>query len=145
MAQEHGQRSTVRSFGALLAGFFAVVILSLGTDFALVAVHVFPPLGGSMADRLFAVATAYRVIYGVLGGYITARLAPNRPMLYSLLGGAVGLVINIVVTIATWHQTPALGPHWYPLALIVITLPCSWLGGIFGSRHGSVSTPRQGR
>ena len=144
MAEERVPRSTMRSFVALLAGFFAVVILSLGTDSALAAVHIFPPLGHSMADRLFAVGIAYRVVYGVLGGYITARLAPNRPMLHSLLGGAVGLIINIAVTIATWDRTPALGPHWYPLALIVITMPCAWLGGRFGSRHGSVTPPRKG-
>ena len=33
-----------------------------------------------MSNALFVLATVYRTIYTVAGGYITARLAPNRPM-----------------------------------------------------------------
>jgi hypothetical protein len=38
-----------------------------------------------------------------------------------------------VGTVVTWNRGPAFGPHWYPLALIVIAMPCAWVGGkLFG-------------
>ena len=113
----------------MFSGFLVVVILSLGTDIALHKSGVFPPLGQPMSDTLFLLATVYRTIYAVAGCYITARLAPNRPMGHALTGGAVGLVLSIVGAVTAWNKGPAFGPHWYPLALVVTAMPCAWLGG----------------
>jgi hypothetical protein len=82
-----------------------------------------------MSDALLLLATVYRTLYGVAGSYITARLAPNRPMQHVLLGCGVGLVLSIVVGAATWNRVPFLGPHWYSLALIATALPSAWVGG----------------
>jgi hypothetical protein len=117
-----------RSIGALFLGFLTVVILSLGTDAALRAAGIFPPLGRPMAGVLFLLATAYRTVHSVVGSYVTARLAPNRPMEHALTGGGVGLVVSIVGAVATWTR-PGLGPHWYPLALVAFAMPCAWVGG----------------
>jgi hypothetical protein len=116
-----------RSVGALVAGFLAVVILSLGTDTVLHALKIFPPLGQTMSDPLFLLATIYRVVYAIIGSYLTARLAPDRPMGHAMAGGCVGLV-SIVGATVTWKRTE-LGPHWYPRALVVTALPCAWVGG----------------
>jgi hypothetical protein len=104
-----------------------VLVLSLGTDLALHAAGIFPPLGQIMSNPLFLLATVYRTVYAVLGSYITARLAPDRPMGHALLGGGIGLVLAVVGAVVTWNKD--LGPHWYPLALIVTALPCAWVGG----------------
>lgn len=113
----------------MLAGFFACFILSIATDFALHAAGIFPPWGQPMSNALFVLATAYRVIYTVAGGFITTRLAPNRPMGHAWTLGIIGLVAAIVGTVATWNKGPEFGPKWYPLALVVTALPCVWLGG----------------
>lgn len=126
-----------RSVVALLAGFVVVVVLSLGTDLILHAARIFPPLGQGMSNGLFVLATVYRTVYGILGSYITARMAPYRPMLHALAGGVVGLVISTAGAVATWDRGPALGPHWYPLALIVTALPCAWVGGRLRMLQGS--------
>ncbi len=118
-----------RSAGALLAGFVAVIVLSLGTDEVLHTTNVFPPWGQPMGDALFLLATVYRTVYGVVGSYITARLAPDRPMQHALAGGVVGLGLATVGAVATWNHVPSLGPHWYPLALIATAMPCAWVGG----------------
>jgi hypothetical protein len=123
------QRSVLRSIGALLAGFVVVVILSLGTDLVLHASGIFPPWGQPMSDALFLLATIYRTIYGVAGGYITARLAPNRRMMHALIGGCIGLVLSTVGAVATWNKGPEFGSHWYPVALVVLAMPTAWLGG----------------
>jgi uncharacterized protein YdhG (YjbR/CyaY superfamily) len=75
------------------------------------------------------IATAYRTIYGVLGAYVTARLAPSRPMKHALSLGAIGLAVSVLGTVVTWNNGPAFGPHWYPIALDVLAMPQSWLGG----------------
>jgi len=117
-----------RSIGALAAGFVAVVILTLGTDIVLHALKIFPALGQTMSDQLFLLATIYRIVYAVLGSYLTARLAPDRPLGHAIAGGFVGLALSSVGAAVTWKHTE-MGPHWYPLALVVTALPCAWLGG----------------
>jgi hypothetical protein len=69
------------------------------------------------------------MIYSVAGGYITARFAPNRPMLHALVLGVLGLAVSIVGTVVTWNKGPAFGPHWYPVALVVLAVPQCWAGG----------------
>jgi len=120
-----------RSIGALLAGMFAGVILSLGTDVVLHAMGVFPPWGQSMVgyEGSLLLATVYRTVYGVAGSYLAARLAPDRPMLHAMILGIAALVVTTVGAIVTWNKGPAFGPHWYPLALIVLALPTAWVGG----------------
>jgi hypothetical protein len=127
---EHPRRLG-RSILALVAGFVFVVALSLGVDTVLHVAGVFPPLGQAMSDSLFLLATAYRVLFGVMGSYITARVAPYRPMLHAMVGGSIGIVLAGFGAAATWNRGPEFGPHWYPLALIALALPQSWLGGKF--------------
>lgn len=118
----------------MLAGFFATFILSVGTDLLLHAAGVFPPWGQPMSNALFVLATAYRTIYTVAGGYITARLASNKPMGHVWTLGVIGLLAAIAGTLATWNKGPEFGPKWYPLALVVLAIPCVWLGGKLAQR-----------
>lgn len=131
MSETHPPRPIGRSIIAVLAGMIAGVILTIGTDIVLHAIGVFPPWGQSMAgfEGALLLATIYRTIYGVAGSYIAARLAPDRPMLHALALGALGLAVSIAGTLVTWNRGPAFGPHWYPLALIVLALPQAWAGG----------------
>jgi hypothetical protein len=131
MSETHPPRRVGRSIGAVLAGMLVGIILTLGTDIVLHAIGVFPPWGQSMVgfDGPLLLATAYRTIYGVAASYIIARLAPDRPMQHALVGGFVGLVVSIVGAAVTWNKGPAFGPHWYPLALVVLAMPQAWAGG----------------
>ena len=122
-------RQTGRSAIALLAGFLAVVILSVGTDAAMHAIGVLPPMGQPATDMPMLIALIYRTIYGIVGGYIVARLAPHSPMKHALISGAVGFVLSTAGAVATWSLGTAFGPHWYPLALIATTMPAAWVGG----------------
>jgi hypothetical protein len=124
-------RRLLRSIGAVLAGLFVVIILSIGTDVVMHASKIYPPWDERMTDGLFLLATAYRCVYAVAGSYITARLAPDRPMKHAILLGFVGLALSIFGLVVTWKASPELGPKWYPLALVATALPCAWLGGKF--------------
>ena len=125
------QRRIGRSIGAVLAGILTGAVLSIATDAALHAIGVFPPLGQSMVgyEGALLLATVYRTVYGVAGSYITARLAPDRPMMHAIILGVLGLIVSIVGAAVTWNKGPAFGPHWYPVALVVLALPTAWAGG----------------
>lgn len=118
-----------RTVWAVLAGFIVIVILSMGIDAIMHVTGVFPPYGQAMTNGLYAWATIYRVISSIIGCYVTARLAPNRPMAHALYLGVLGVLISAVATVATWNRGPAFGPHWYPIALVLVAIPCAWIGG----------------
>jgi hypothetical protein len=115
-----------RSIWSLFAGFAFVVFATLAADKFLEMLHVFPPLGQYASDQPLLFATTYRFVFGVMGSYLTARLAPHSPMLHAMIGGAIGMALATVGAVATWNQN--FGPHWYPIALIALALPQSWLG-----------------
>ena len=57
-----------------------------------------------MSSALFLVALAYRIVYGVLGCYIAARLAPDRPMQHAVALGVVGVVLSTAGAVAMWES-----------------------------------------
>lgn len=133
MSETKPQRNIRRSVGAVVAGLLFVIIISTATDALLHATGIFPPWGKPMSDSLFLWAFGYRIVFGIVGGYITARLAPDKPVKHALLLGVVGFVLSLAGAAATWNRGPELGPKWYPLALIIIAIPTAWLGGKLAS------------
>jgi hypothetical protein len=125
-----------RSVAAIFAGFFAVAVLSLATDQALHVLAIYPPWGEPMWDpRLNALALSYRIVYTVLGGYITAILAPYAPMRHVAIVGILGFLTGTAGAIVA-IRLANLGPNWYPIALALTGFPCVWLGGlIHRARH----------
>jgi hypothetical protein len=116
----------LRYVRALLGGFVAVVGLSMGTDALLQAAGIFPAVtSGTFAPWMLGLALVYRSVYAVVGGYVTAMLAPKPSMravlvlaLLGVLGGGAGVVAGL-------H-----GPNlWYPVGIAVGAFPLTWLGG----------------
>ena len=122
-------RRVLRRIGAVLAGLLVVVILDVGIDVVLHATGVYPPWFQPMSTPLWLLATAYRMVDGITGGYVVARLAPDRPVAHALVLGIIGIALSTAGAVGTWSKGPEFGPKWYPLALIVLALPCSWAGG----------------
>ena len=137
-----------RSMAAILIGMAAGIAVTIGTDFALHAMKVFPPWDQRVPDGLLLLATGYRTIYSITASYLIGWLAPNRPVRHAMVGGVVGFLVSIAGTVATWNAGPAYEAHWYPIALIVLALPSAWLGGfmrerqIAGAGGGEVGTRR---
>jgi hypothetical protein len=123
------ERHPLRSIWAVFAGLLFIFIVTTIVDVVLHATGVFPPWGKAMSDGMFGVATAYRIVISIAGCYIAARLAPYRPMGHALALGAIGVVLSAIGAAVTWNKGPAFGPHWYPLLLIVVAIPCAWIGG----------------
>ena len=118
----------LKGIGAILAGIIFIVVSHTGTDFVLEKLGIFPPPDqGFHVTWMVVTATLYRSIFTVVGGYITAALAPDPPMRYVLILGLIGLAVSTLAAIATIPMK--LGPSWYPIALAALALPCVWLGG----------------
>jgi hypothetical protein len=122
--------STIRSVGAIVAGLVFIVASHTGTDAILHATHIFPPVGKAMSDALFVLAFSYRAVFSIIGCFITALLAPRRPMKHALILGSIGVILSTVGAIATWNAGPELGPRWYPISLALSALPAAWIGGL---------------
>ena len=135
MTEAKHPRRVLRSIGAVVAGLLFVIVVTTATDAILHATGIYPPWGLPMADSLFLVALAYRIIYGIAGGYITARLAPDRRMMHALILGLIGFVLSLLGTLATWNRGPEFGPKWYPISLIVIAIPTAWIGAKLVRRY----------
>jgi hypothetical protein len=116
-----------KSLWAVLAGVLAIIIVTTLVDLALHAAGVFPPTDQPLSDGLAALATLYRIVISIGGAWLTARLAPSKPMKHVMILGIVGLVLGLVGVVATWNL--GLGPRWYPIALAVLAIPQCWAGG----------------
>jgi len=114
-----------RSIWAILAGVLVAVVVTTLIDIALHVVGVFPP------------ASSYRIVIGIACAWLTARLAPRDPMRHAMILGGLGAVVALIGVVATWNL--GLGPRWYPISLVVLALPQSWVGGKLFERQTNAS------
>ena len=122
-------RRSIRSTAAVLVGFVAVAMLSGVTDQVLHMMNVYPPWGEPMyAPGLNLLALSYRVLYTMLGGYVTARLAPCAPMRHVIVLAVVGAISGAASAIISVTAAD-IGPDWYPIAIAVTAFPSVWAGG----------------
>jgi len=131
---------TKKSIGVVVIGVLFVVGVTTLVDVALHVAGVFPPTNQPIDNALAALATSYRIIIGIAGAWLTARLAPNDSMKHAMILGYVGVALGLVGVVATWNL--GLGPRWYPVALVALAIPQSWAGGWIyeaqlANRHGT--------
>jgi uncharacterized BrkB/YihY/UPF0761 family membrane protein len=127
----NGEKNILKSIWAVVAGFLTTVILSILTDQILEKTGLMKIPFDSNSNGFIGFVILYRTIFGLLGSYITAALAPNKPMRHVMIGAFIGLLLAILGTIAQWDVPP----HWYPITLIILALPTAWLGGKLRTRQ----------
>jgi len=120
-------KNTWKSIWAVVAGVLTIIIVTTIVDLVLHLVHVYPPMNQPLTDALALLASSYRLAISIAGAYLTAKLAPDRPMRHALILGGVGVILGLVGLIVTWNL--GLGPRWYPISLVVVALPQCWAGG----------------
>lgn len=124
----------LKSIGAILAGLIFIGITHNLVDYILESLGIFTPKTQKFDTTWMVVtATIYRTLLSIAGCFVTGILAPSRPMLHAMILGVIGLVLSTVAAIVTipldW------GPAWYPIALVLVTLPSAWLGGKLAERR----------
>ena len=128
-------RRILRRVGAVLAGLVLIVTLDISIDVIMHATGIYPPWFQPMRTSLWLLAIGYRTIDSILGSYLTATLAPDRPLAHALVLGIVGVVLSSMGAFATWNKGPEFGPRWYPIAVVIIALPCAVIGGTLRQRQ----------
>ena len=116
-----------RSIWAVVVGVLVTIVVTTVVDVLLHVTGVFPGMNQPLDDALALLATSYRIAIGIGAAWLTARLAPQKPMKHAMILGSVGVVLAIAGVVATWNL--GLGPRWYPISLAVLALPQSWVGG----------------
>lgn len=116
-----------KSIWAVVAGVLVIIVVTTLVDIVLHATGVFPPMNQPISDALAVLATSYRVVISIGGAWLTARLAPDKPMKHAMILGYVGVALGLVGVVATWNL--GLGPRWYPILLAVLAIPQCWSGG----------------
>ena len=116
-----------KTIGAVVAGVIVIIVVTTLVDIVLHVAGVFPPMDQPISDALAVLATVYRIVISIGGAWLTARLAPDKPMKHAMILGYVGVVLGLVGVVATWNL--GLGPKWYPILLVVLAVPQCWAGG----------------
>ena len=116
-----------KSSWAVGVGVLVIVAVTTLVDIVLHTAGVFPPMNQPIGDALAVVATSYRIPISIYGAWLTARLAPDKPMKHAMILGFVGVVLGVVGVATTWNL--GLGPRWYPILLTLLAIPQCWAGG----------------
>lgn len=124
---------TLRSVGAVAAGLAAVVVLSTVADVVCHATGIFPADPADMSTAHYLLAMSYRAVIQIGGGYLTARLAPRRPMVHVGVLAGIGTLAAIAGTVAA----AGLGPAWYAISLVVLAVPTVVAGGLLARRSAA--------
>ena len=129
-----------RSIWALVTGILVAIGVTTVIDVVLHVTGVFPPLNQPINNAQSALATSYRIVISVGAAWLTARLAPAKPMKHVMILGYLGVVFGLIGVVVTWNK--GLGPRWYPVALVVLAIPQAWAGGkIFEAQSRRPMTP----
>jgi hypothetical protein len=123
-----------RSILAIVVGFVLTGALNVGTNTLLsrVAPEMVPPPGTPNTSTAALIGIcAYVALYGILGCYVTARLAPSRPLLHALILGGLALAMSIPMTMAVWNDTPP----WFNVYNLLAVMPYAYIGGRIRERE----------
>lgn len=117
----------VRSIVAVAVGFVLTGALNVATNHMLSTVMPdVVPAGGPVTDpTALVLISVYVAAFGIVGCYVTARLAPSRPMLHALVVGGLALAMSIPVAIQNWADAPA----WFNVYNLLAVMPYAYIGG----------------
>ena len=124
----------LRSIFALVAGYLVSSVLTAVTIGVLAA--LFPASYTATSLAWVGLNLVYSCVFAALGGYATARLAPNRPIQHALgLGLAMAALSALMAVTTVGNPAYADSPAWYYPALAVTVAPSVWLGGWLRERR----------
>ena len=121
------KKRVFRSILAITLGLLISVLLPLATNQLVRTLDAFPQ--GSPQLAFF-----YRLAYVVLGSYIAAILAPYSPMRHAMVTGVIMLLLYSIMLTGVILIDFLDFPLWYTYGLLIMVLPCAFLGGALHQR-----------
>ena len=79
-------------------------------------------------DAYLLCALVFGTLTTVLGGYVTARLAQQLPLLNALALGLLGICIGVLL------GNPGQSPLWFDALGFLFVIPAAIFGGVLGRR-----------
>ena len=136
------EKKIFKSIGAVLAGFILTLILTRGLDILLESTGIFPSVEEQQKHGfnilwMNILAIIYRVVFTIIGGYVTAKLAPSKPMKHVLILGIIGTIIAIIgnIVVANIPEMANVLPLWFSIALVITAFPSIWIGGKLATKN----------
>jgi hypothetical protein len=114
MAKAHDV-PVVRSVVAVLAGFFAVMMLGAMADMV---------LERAATPNTLVIKLAYESVFTFIAGYITARIGVRNPLYHALVMAGLVMIGRATIAAVTWAAAPA----WFHIGVIVLIVPAALLG-----------------
>ena len=110
---------------AVVAAFVFTGILSTAVDHVFHVTNVYPPYGEPMFDTgLLILASSYRVVFQILGGYIMSVIAKDNAIKAGWIVGALGTILWL----SGAFFMRGMGPLWYPVVGAILSIPSVLLG-----------------
>jgi hypothetical protein len=134
----------IRSILAVVAGLFALTLVSFGIEAAAdpLLLHLFPAalpdaaaLAASLPARLFMVA--YTTFAIGVGGYVTAWIARRSRLTLAAIMGAIEVAFTLYVMMAAPFHEAHPAPRWIFVTGIIVMLPAAYLGGMIKVRQAA--------
>jgi hypothetical protein len=114
-----------RSSRAVITGLVVTAVLTLAGFSAARGLGLIVP-GTLPTENNFFLFNLCIMMFIMIGGYVTARLAPHDPKNHALSLGTVltiiGLAASLTLTFADY------GPDWFGWTILLSGLPFAWLG-----------------
>jgi len=127
----------MRSFFAVLAGFFTVPIVSFTCDYAFHQIHPAYGPNAYIGGWVALIVLLYGTFSVLLGGYITGMIARHKQVMLGAILGGIGLLISIPVNIKIWHEAPA----WYHIIGLLLVVPVSAYGAHLAAQRQARRVP----
>lgn len=130
----------MRSTLAVLAGFIVWTALFLATN--QITSRIFSDRFDenlvTTDTTVLALTLALTVVYSVLAGWVTAKVASTRPVWHGVVLGVVQTVIGVAVQAGFWGVLP----HWYNVLFVLFLFPATVAGArlVSGTETANVAT-----
>jgi hypothetical protein len=121
----------LRTFLALFAGFLTMAIMvGVATAVLMKCVPEWVGAPGHPRAGYIFVNLGYSFAAAIAGGYITAWIARNNPLIHAL---ALALIVLLLAALSALQQRGQ-QPIWYQLTLIAMTPAGVFIGGVLRLR-----------
>jgi hypothetical protein len=117
----------MRSLWAVLAGWILIGILAFGSQQIMHSMSpwAFDAKGGTSNVPMLLLGLILSCVFGIVGCYVAARLAPSNPMGHAMALGVIGLLVSGLGSYMLWGHNP----DWFNLVNPILIIPLAWIGG----------------
>ena len=121
----------LRAFLALIAGFLSMALLvAIATAVLIKYVPEWVGSKGHPRQGYIFVNLGYSLAAAMVGGYVTAWIAQNNPLIHALV---LALIVLLLAALSALQQRGQ-QPMWYQLTLIALTPAGVAVGGFIRLR-----------